>query len=110
MPEPNLLSRRSAVGFAAAVVSSVILTACDYPLPASPELRKVHVIPEFAYEFIHDDSVAVVISEHPNKFKFNVTVRKDGEDVETFKGLTHKTVGGIQSDHVQVVYIDPPVA
>ena len=112
MPEPYLLSRRSAVALAATVVSSAILTACDYPAPGSPGddvlLGKQSGSSGFAYEFIHDDSVVVVISEHPSKFKFNVTVRKNGKDVETFNGLTYKTVGAIKSDHIQAVYIAPP--
>jgi hypothetical protein len=60
--------------------------------------------------FRHDESVFIVISEHEDVEKFNLTVRKDGKDVETHEGLNDKTVGDIESEYVQVSYIDPPAA
>jgi hypothetical protein len=35
-------------------------------------------------------------------------VRQDGNDLEVHEGLTDKTVGDIDSEYVQVAYIDPP--
>jgi hypothetical protein len=105
------MSRRSALAYAATVASAVVLSACaDVPLAPDGE-QVVSKSTEFwAFMFRHDESVYVVISEHDDPFKFNLTVRQEGSDLEIHEGLTDKTVADIDSEYVQVSYIDPPTA
>jgi hypothetical protein len=105
------MSRRSALAYAATVASAVVLGAC-VDVPSAPDSRQVvnKSTAYWAFMFHHDESVYVVISAHDDLEKFNLTVRQDGKDVEFHEGLTDKTVGDIDSEYVQVSYIDPPTA
>ncbi len=105
----NNMSRRSALACIATVASAVVLGACaDVPLAPGGEQVATTETGFWAFMFRHDESVYVVISEHEDPFKFNLTVRQDGNDLEVHEGLTDKTVGDIDSEYVQVAYIDPP--
>ncbi len=105
------LSRRSALAYVAAVGSIALLAACDrHPLAPVGQQVIGRNNPFWAFQFAHDESVHVVISENPDREKFNLSVRRDGKDLEHFVGLTDKTVGDVRSDHIQVSYVDPPTA
>lgn len=107
-PLEHELSRRSALACTAAVVFSAVVTACDFS-PLEPSSEAPAIGTQFkAFMFVHDESVAVVISAHLNPERFNLTVVMDREDLERHVGLTDKTLENIKSDYIEVRYIAPP--
>ncbi len=52
--------------------------------------------------------VAVHVGDSSEDETFDVTVRKDGQEVEKHEGVTAETVGTLKSNHFEVDYVDPP--
>ncbi len=62
-----------------------------------------------AYAIDAAEGVSVHLDDSSEDEKFNISVHKDGAEVETHEGVTADSVTDLGSEHFTASYIDPPV-
>ena len=61
-----------------------------------------------AYAIDAAEGVVVSVDDSSDDETFQIVVVKEGEEVEKHEAVTADSVGGLESDHFSVEYIDPP--
>jgi len=100
------LDRRSFIKWLA-VAGAVVLS----PFFRASQLNAALAAPQaVGFRFIHAESVAIILDFAKSADRYDVTVRRDGEDVATFRNVSSAKFGSLASSDFDVEYFDPLAA